>query len=143
MLLVGSIKECSCRDTLASGATPLLRFFTKGSVANRSEKAQQGGGGWVALCGELNSLSFFSAVSRRFYSSVLIFLPWQESETATPAQEVEVARASSLNPRTVFMHQSVAQLEPHAPSAQNSNRCQSVGFDQQLVFVRMSRTQSQ
>lgn len=49
-----------------------------------------------------------------------------------------MAWASSFNPRTVF-HQSEAQLEPLPPSAQNSNRCQSVGFGQQLVFVRMSK----
>src|SRR5881296_3713893 len=48
-----------------------------------------------------------------------------------------VACASSFNPRMAF-GQSVAQPEPRTPCAPNSNRCQSVGYHRQLVYVRMS-----
>jgi len=37
-----------------------------------------------------------------------------------------------------WFYQSVAQLEPLAHCAPNSNRCLSVGLLRQLVFVRMS-----
>jgi transposase len=47
------------------------------------------------------------------------------------------ACASSFNPRMAF-GQSVAQPEPRTPCAPNSNRCQSVGYHRQLVYVRMS-----
>jgi len=50
-----------------------------------------------------------------------------------------VACAGSFDPRMAF-GQSVAQPEPRTPCAPNSNRCQSVGYHRQLVYVRMIRT---
>jgi hypothetical protein len=110
---------------LALGGAPQLRPFTEASVASRSERAQQRSAGDTI---------------RRFGLDIFVFLCFllrQESQTGAPAYGAAVARASSFNPRTV-LHQSVAQLEPPAPDAQNSNRCLSDGLGRQLVFVRLS-----
>src|SRR6266478_874898 len=115
---------------------PLGRPFAPASVASRSERAPQGNGG-VARAIRARSLLKTTAHRECIDPSFMLFLPRQENETAAPAQGAAVVWASSFNPRTV-LYQSVAQLEPPAPSAPNSNRCQSVGLAQQLVFVRLS-----
>ena len=126
-----------CYDGVAFSAFPLLRPFTKASVASRSERAQQRNQcGLIPFILLISSLNI-SAIFKCFYSVFLIFLLRQESETAAPAQGAAVVRASSFNPWTVY-NQSAAQLEPRVPSAQNSNRCRSAGFGRQLAFVRMS-----
>jgi len=113
---------------------PGLRCFTEASVASRSETAQPRAGVGFSANIFLLPLQFGECIG----SSFCVFLPPQETETAAPAQGAAVVRASSPCPRTVFIHQSAAQHEPHVPSAPNSNRCQSVGFGRQLVFVRLS-----
>jgi len=104
------------------------RSFTQASVASRSERAPRGADRPSASRGRLRPPLAVPANSCCLASSFMLFLPRQESETAAPAQGAAVACASSFSPRTVLLDQSVAQLEPHAPSAQNSNRCQSVGL---------------
>ena len=121
----------------ALGLVPLLRSFAPASAASRSERAQQGNGG-VAQAMRAKGILTIPAPRACIDLSSLISLPRQENETAAPAQGgAAVACASSFNPRTV-LDQSAAQPEPLTPSAPNSNRCQSVGPGQQLVFVRMS-----
>lgn len=100
-----------------------LRSVTQASVASRSDRAQLNGGG--------------ASAPAFVFPTFLLFLPRQENKTAAPAQGTAVASASSFNPRTV-PDQSGAQLEPHTPDAQNSNRCRSGGLGRQLVFVRLS-----
>src|SRR5258708_5439874 len=125
-------------DRSAFRWVPVLRSFAPASVASRSERAQHGNGGHGAPAMRARSILTSPAHRACIDLSFLISLPPQKHETAAPAQGgAAVARASSFNPRTV-LDQSAAQLEPHAPSAPNSNRCQSVGPGQQLVFVRMS-----
>src|SRR6266705_3022443 len=117
----------SSADRSAFRLVPLLRSFAPASGASRSERAQQGHGGDVARGMRTRSILTIPAHRECIGPSVLISLPRQENETAAPAQGgAAVACASSFNPRTVF-DQSAAQLEPHTPSAPNSNRCQSVG----------------
>jgi len=103
------------------------RSFTQASVASRSERAPRGADRPSASRGRLRPPLAVPANGCCLASSFMLFLPRQESETAAPVQGAAVACASSFSPRTV-LDQSVAQLEPHAPSAQNSNRCQSVGL---------------
>src|SRR6266850_26148 len=114
---------------------PELRSFTEASVASRSERAQLGADAAFDFSANLfrPSLQIGECIEFLF----CVFLPPQESETAAPVQGAAVVRASSPCPRTVF-NQSAAQLEPRAPCAPNSNRCQSVGYDRQLVSVRLS-----
>lgn len=133
-----SIRDSFCCEVLVFKSTPLLRSGMEASVASRSARAQQGSGGGFAQRWFSHSLSSWIAVPRCTHPCFLIFLLRQESETAALAQRTAVACASSLPSRMVFSDQSVVQLEPHTPSAQNSNRCQSVGVSQQLEFVRMS-----
>jgi len=61
----------------------------------------------------------------------------QGKQTGAPAQETPVACASSFNPRMAF-GQSVAQQEPHMPSAPNSNRCLSYSLGCKLACIRKS-----
>ena len=121
---------------LAFKRCPALRSFTEASVASRSERAQRGAGTAFDFSATIfrPSLQFGECIEFLF----CVFLPPQESETAAPAQGAAVVRASSPCPRTVFNHQSAAQLEPRVPCAPNSNRCQSAGYDRQLVSVRLS-----
>src|SRR5260370_37902141 len=125
-------------DRPVSRLVPLLRSSAPASVASRSGRAKQWDGGDLAQ-GARPTSSLTNPANRECMDlSFLISLPRQENETAAPAQGgAAVACASSFKPRTVF-YQSAAQLEPLTPSAPNSNRCQSVGPGQQLVFVRMS-----
>jgi hypothetical protein len=138
LFLVRSIRDSFGPGVVDFISIPLLRPFTEASVASRRERAQQGDGGGFAQRRPSPSLSSFPAVPKCIHPSLLLFLLRQESETAALAQRTAVACASSLSSRTVFSGQSVVQLEPHTPSAQNSNRCQSVGVSRQLVSVRMS-----
>ena len=124
--------DCSPKR-LGFGFHSPLPSFAEASVASRSERRQRGVERDAAQRPRPGPLLICPCVLPFF----LLFLPRQEIETAAPAQGAAVACASSSNPRTVF-DQSVAQPEPHTPSAQNSNRCQSAGFGPQLVYVRMS-----
>src|SRR5208283_2806314 len=117
---------------------PLPLSWTEASGASRSQRERQrDGAGAIPSCG-LQSRFFRSCDLRMRSPVIFVFLLRQENETAAPAQGAAVLPASSFSPRTVF-HQSVAQLEPQVACAPNSNRCQSVGFGRQLVFVRMSQ----
>ena len=132
----------STRDDLAPAGLPSQLgtsrcSFTEASVASRSERAPRAADNGSTPRWRLQPPLAVPANPSCIVPCFMLFLPRQENETAAPAQGAAVACASSFSPRTAF-GQSVAQLEPHAPSAQNSNRCQSVGFGQQLVFVRMS-----
>jgi Zn-dependent protease with chaperone function len=135
--LMRSIRSSFSCDALGFLSSPLPRSLTEASEASRSQGARQGTGGGGQRCG----FQCFAPVSPLLQCPLpgfMIFLLRQESETAALAQRTAVACASSSSSWTVFSGQSVVQLEPHTPSAQNSNRCQSVGVSRQLVSVRMS-----
>ncbi len=127
----------SSDSALASEWNSGLVPFTEASVASRSERDQAGVRAGSAA--NPSRPSFPTPIWECLSSPVFAFLHPQDSETAAPAQGMAVACASSSCPRPVFSHQSVAQLEPHTPSAPNSNRCKSVGCRRKLVFVRMSQ----
>ena len=125
MLNVLSIRHSCFGVNLALGMGPAPRPLTQASVASRSQRARRRGERGAAR----------APISARLISShwdcnlffFLLFLLRQESETTDSRKETVVACASSTNPWTIF-DQSAAQQEPHAPCAQNSNRCQSPGL---------------
>ena len=129
-LYVLFVRDLPMRD-LIPPQCPLPRDFTEASGASRSKIARQRSRACQPFSGR------DSLTTDRECFVISMFLPAQEHETAASAQEAAVVRASSLQPRTGFP-QSAAQLEPLAPCAPNSNRCQSVGPGRQLVSVRMS-----
>ncbi len=112
--------------------------FTEASVASWSERAPRGANGRAAPRLPLEPRGSILANRSCLVSTFVLFLPRQENETAAPAQGAAVARASSFRPRTV-LHQSVTQLEPHAPRDPNSNRCLSCGSGRKLACIRMSQ----
>src|SRR5579863_3051746 len=68
---------------------------------------------------------------------LLLSLLRQGTEAGAPAQGAPAVCASSFNPRTVCS-QSVAQREPRAPSAPNSNRCLNCGLRHKFACIRLS-----
>src|SRR5271165_251705 len=72
-----------------------------------------------------------------FPSRFLVSLLRQGTEAGIPAQRIPAGCASSFNPRTTS-GLSVAQHEPRAPSAPNSNRCLSRAPGHELVCIRLS-----
>ena len=102
-------------DSWVANPTPILGASTEVSVASRSGSSQNGEAARLVFGSSPTSWLTPVAFNKCFPTSFLIFLPRKASKTAVSAQGPAVARASSFNPRTVFIHQSVAQLEPHVP----------------------------
>jgi hypothetical protein len=109
--------------------SPIGWLWSEGERSEPSVTASQ----WVSR----TSAPVSSEFGNCFFPLFVFFLLRQEIGTAVLDQRTAVAWTSSRSPWTAFS-QSVAQQEPNMPDAPNSNRCQSVGTGQQLVFVRMS-----